>query len=204
MVLQPLRRAPRLWAHAGVGFVDGQERLAEVGRGKGWRNGRQRAMAENTGNPRRLRAGRNAPPGATAAQRARGHSQRKNAAEPPGPGPIRGSRCRCRASPPAAAGWEGAQPGACSAGPNHRRSAPGGQAAAARWRPTAPEIPPAQVSARWYRRPTAWCIGTGEPRWHPVHAAQAPQPLWWESAASAPPAPAAAPPSRCWRVRKSR
>ena len=39
------RRAPRLWAHTGVGFVEHEYLLATTGRGNGRWNGRQLEMA---------------------------------------------------------------------------------------------------------------------------------------------------------------
>jgi hypothetical protein len=39
--MTPLRRAPRLWAHTGVGFVERKYLLAKAGRGNGRWNGGQ-------------------------------------------------------------------------------------------------------------------------------------------------------------------
>ena len=43
--MTPLRRAPRLGAHAGVSFIEGKYFLANTGRGNGRRDGRQLEMA---------------------------------------------------------------------------------------------------------------------------------------------------------------
>jgi hypothetical protein len=71
--MTPLRRAPRLWAHAGVGFVEHAYLLAEAGRGDGRWNGSQLEMAQDPGHHQLLGDGRNDAQGATAAKRARGH-----------------------------------------------------------------------------------------------------------------------------------
>jgi hypothetical protein len=52
-----LRRAPRLWTHAGVGVVEREYRLAEAGRVDGRGNGGQLQVAQDAGSHRKNDAG---------------------------------------------------------------------------------------------------------------------------------------------------
>ena len=106
--MTPLRRAPRLWSHAGAGFVEGKYLLAKAGRGNGRWDGGQLEMAQDAGNHRLLGDGGQDAQGATAAKRKVArlppptqwrktgcHIHIKDATEQPCPIPIRGSRFRC-------------------------------------------------------------------------------------------------------------
>jgi hypothetical protein len=59
--MTPLRCTPRLWAHAGVGFVEGKYFLANTGRGNGRWNGGQLKVTQDACNHRLLGEGRKAP-----------------------------------------------------------------------------------------------------------------------------------------------
>ncbi len=91
----PPRRARRLWAYAGVGFVEREEFLATTGRGNGRWHGGQLEVTQDARDHRLLGDGGNDPQGATAAQRTGGHIQSKDAAQQSSPVPIRSSRFRC-------------------------------------------------------------------------------------------------------------
>jgi hypothetical protein len=52
--MTPLRRAPRLWAHASGGFVERKYLLAEASQGDGRGNGGQLEVAQDAGNYRLL------------------------------------------------------------------------------------------------------------------------------------------------------
>jgi hypothetical protein len=93
--MTPLRRASRLWAHAGVGVVEREYLLAEAGRDDRRWDGGQLEMTQDTGYDRFLGDGGNHPQGATSAKRAGRHSQIKHTAQQPGPVPVRRSRLRC-------------------------------------------------------------------------------------------------------------
>ena len=55
------QHAPRLWTHAGVGFVEHEYLLAEASRGDGRWDGGQLKVAKDAGNHRLLGEGRKAP-----------------------------------------------------------------------------------------------------------------------------------------------
>src|SRR5262249_29224059 len=57
--MTPPRRAPHLWAYAGVGVVDHKDLLAEAGRGNGRWDGGQLKVVQDAGNHRLLGDGRN-------------------------------------------------------------------------------------------------------------------------------------------------
>jgi hypothetical protein len=89
--MTPLRRAPRLRAHAGVSFVEREYLLAEAGRGDGRWNGGQLEMAQDAGDDRLLGNGGNDAKRATVTKWAGRHIQIKHTAEQLCPFPI---RCR--------------------------------------------------------------------------------------------------------------
>jgi hypothetical protein len=52
--MTPLRHAPRLWAHTGVGFVERTYLLAKAGRGNGRWNGGQLEVTQDAGGDRKI------------------------------------------------------------------------------------------------------------------------------------------------------
>src|SRR5262245_52984139 len=103
--MTPRRRAPRLWAHTGVGFVERTYLLAKAGRGNGRWNGGQLEVTQDAGHHRLLGDSSDDASCATAAKRkvARlppstqwrktgGRSQITHATHQSGPVPIRCSR----------------------------------------------------------------------------------------------------------------
>lgn len=88
----PLWRAPRLRARAGVGLVEREYLLAATGGGNGRWDGCELEVTQDAREDRLLSDGGNDAQCATAAERTGRHLQSKDAAQQPGPVPIRGSR----------------------------------------------------------------------------------------------------------------
>src|SRR5262249_39748073 len=77
-----------------VGLVEGGYLLVPTGRGYGWWHRRQLEMPQDTRDHRLLGDDGNDPECTPAAQRTGAHLQTKDAAQQPGPRPVRGGRVR--------------------------------------------------------------------------------------------------------------
>src|SRR5262249_33216008 len=77
-----------------VGLVEGGYLLVPTGRGYGWWHRRQLEMPQDTRDHRLLGDDGNDPECAPSAKRTGAHLQTKDAAQQPGPRPVRGARVR--------------------------------------------------------------------------------------------------------------
>src|SRR5262249_9174390 len=91
---RPSRRARRRQDHAGVGLVEHEYLWATTGGCNGRWDGRELEMPQDARDHRLLGDDSNDPECTTSAKGTRGHIQAKDAAQQPGPRPVRGARVR--------------------------------------------------------------------------------------------------------------